>query len=431
MLNKEKKLCIVGLGYVGLPLAVAFGAKRPTIGFDIDSKRINMLKDGNDITGECSPEQIKESKSLELTSNEADLEHCSVFIVTVPTPVDTQKKPDFYPLISASTLVGRYLKKEDIVIYESTVYPGATEEICVPVLEEVSGLKFNHDFFCGYSPERINPGDKDNTLKNIIKVTSGSTQKTADAVDKLYREVVDAGTHMATSIMVAEASKVIENTQRDVSIALINEFSMIFDRLNISTQDVLEAASTKWNFQNFKPGLVGGHCIGVDPYYLISKAQQKGFYPEILISSRKVNEEMSDFLINKMLRIMIKEFGFSPKRVAILGATFKENCPDVRNSQSFNLVTILNDLNINVDLYDPFASNDECQKMYNVSIIKEIDCSKSYDCMILAVGHKIYEGLDDEIYKKLQSSGLRLIFDIKGILNKEMFKKLKLKVVCL
>lgn len=431
MIEKNKKLGIIGLGYVGLPLSVAFGKKRSTIGYDINIQRINDLKDGIDVTGECSSEQIAKSKKLKFSSSESDLKDCSIFIITVPTPVDKKNKPDFKPLISASGLVAKYLNKGDIVIYESTVYPGATEEICVPVLEKKSGLIFNHDFFCGYSPERINPGDKINTLENIVKITSGSTKKIAEVVDNLYKEIIVAGTHKANSIMVAEASKVIENTQRDVNIALINELSMIFDKLDISTKDVLKAASTKWNFLNFQPGLVGGHCIGVDPYYLISKAQQKGFYPELIGSSRKINEKMSEFVINKMLKVMLKEFGYNPKKIAILGATFKENCPDIRNSQSFNLVNIANHLGMQVDIYDPYASIDECLAIYNISVAKDLDLDKMYECLIIAVGHIDYKNLEDKIYKKMQGNGLKLIFDIKGILDPDRFKKLNLKVISL
>lgn len=431
MIKKNKKLGIIGLGYVGLPLAVAFGKKRPTIGYDINTQRINELRDGIDVTRECSSGQIIKSKKLEFSFNEFDLKGCSIYIITVPTPVDEKNKPDFRPLISASGLVAKYLNKGDIVIYESTVYPGATEEICVPVLEKNSGLNFNHDFFCGYSPERINPGDKTNTLENIVKVTSGSSKKTAQVVDDLYKEIIVAGTHKASSIMVAEASKVIENTQRDVSIALVNELSMIFDKLGISTKDVLVAASTKWNFINFQPGLVGGHCIGVDPYYLISKAQQKGFYPELISASRKINEGMSGFVIDKMLKVMLQEFGSNPKKIAILGATFKENCPDIRNSQSFNLVNIANDLGIQVDIYDPYASTDECLANYNIGIAKDLDLKKEYECLIIAVGHLDYKNLEDEFFKKMQSNGLKLIFDIKGILDPNRFKKLNLKVISL
>lgn len=412
---KDSKICVVGLGYVGLPLAVAFGGKKPTVGFDINKHRINQLEEGIDITGECSKEKLKKSKKLKFTYEESKLGDCSIYIITVPTPVDKNNAPDFSPLISASKLVAKYLDPDDIVIYESTVYPGATEDVCVPVLEKESGLTFNVDFYCGYSPERINPGDKTNKLENIIKVTSGSTALVAEIVDNLYSEIIIAGTHKASSIKVAEASKVIENTQRDVNIAFVNELSIIFDKLGISSKDVLDAASTKWNFQHFKPGLVGGHCIGIDPYYLISKSQKHGFYPEVITASRRINEEMADFVINKMLREMALEYSAVPKKIAILGTTFKENCPDIRNSHSFKLADIANRLRIAVDLYDPYASVDECRENYDYEISNEFIIGSDYDCIIFAVAHDCYKKYDLKFFNELKDDGVKLIFDMKSM----------------
>lgn len=414
---KDSKICVVGLGYVGLPLAVAFGGKRSTVGFDINKNRINQLNEGFDISGECSQEQLISSKRLKFTYEEANLENCSIYIITVPTPVDKNNTPDFSPLKSASKLVAKYLDPHDIVIYESTVYPGATEEVCVPVLERESGLKYNEDFYCGYSPERINPGDKTNRLETIIKVTSGSTELVAEIVDNLYREIIIAGTHKASSIKVAEASKVIENTQRDVNIALVNELSMIFDKLGICTKDVLDAASTKWNFQHFKPGLVGGHCIGIDPYYLISKSQEHGFYPQVISASRRVNEEIADFVINKMLREMVLEYSVAPKKIAILGATFKENCPDIRNSHSFKLADIANRLKLHVDLYDPYASVDDCREVYGYGISSEFIITSDYDCIIFAVAHDCYKKYGLKFLNELKENGVKLIVDMKSIFS--------------
>lgn len=414
---KDSKICVVGLGYVGLPLAVAFGGKKSTVGFDINKYRINQLKEDIDITGECSQEQLNKSKKLKFTYEESNLEDCSIYIITVPTPVNKNNTPDFSPLISASKLVAKYLNPDDIVIYESTVYPGATEDVCVPVLEQESGLKYNDDFYCGYSPERINPGDKTNKLENIIKVTSGSTALVAEIVDNLYREIIIAGTHKASSIKVAEASKVIENTQRDVNIAFVNELSMIFDKLGICSKDVLDAASTKWNFQHFKPGLVGGHCIGIDPYYLISKSQAHGFYPEVISASRRVNEEMADFVINKMLREMVLEYSAVPKKIAILGATFKENCPDIRNSHSFKLADIANRLKLHVDLYDPYASVDDCREGYAYEISNEFIITSDYDCIIFAVAHDCYKKYDLKFLNELKENGVKLIVDLKSIFS--------------
>ena len=408
---------IIGLGYVGLPLAVAFGNKRKTVGYDINKDRITDLQLGIDHTGECTRSQLVESKYLRFTSKASELKHCCVYIITVPTPVNNDNTPDFNPLISASKLVAKYLAPGDIVVYESTVYPGATEEICVPVLEEFSGLKFNDGFYCGYSPERINPGDEQNKLENIVKVTSGSTELVATIVDNLYREIVIAGTHKASSIKVAEASKVIENTQRDVNIAFMNELAMIFNVLGISSEDVFDAASTKWNFQNFRPGLVGGHCIGIDPYYLISKAQKNGFNPEIITASRRVNEGMANFVIDSMLRTMTREYSAVPKKIAILGVTFKENCPDIRNSHSFKLAEISNKLRINVDMFDPHASVDECRERYNYEISNEFIVKSGYDCIIFAVAHDCYKNYDERFFNELKATGVKLIVDVKSIFS--------------
>lgn len=412
-----RKIGVVGLGYVGLPLAVAFGEKTSTVGFDINETRINQLKEGVDITGECSSEKLSKSGNLTLTYNKSSLKECSIFIITVPTPVTKNNNPDLGQLISASELVAQYLDLNDIVIYESTVFPGATEEVCVPVLERVSGLKYNAEFFCGYSPERINPGDKANTLENIVKVTSGSNELVAQIVDDLYREIIRAGTHRASSIRVAEASKVIENTQRDVNIAFVNELSMIFDKIGIPSKDVLEAASTKWNFQYYKPGLVGGHCIGVDPYYLISKSQEHGFYPSLISASRRINEGMADFVINKMLREMVSEYSVVPKKIAILGATFKEDCPDLRNSQSFRMYDIAKSLNIDVDLYDPYASVEDCRERFGYEISNELVTANNYDCIIFAVAHTCYKKYGQEFLAEISDSGVKVVVDIKSIFS--------------
>ena len=381
------KLAIIGLGYVGLPLAVEFGKKRPVTGFDINARRIKELRAGMDHTLETEPEELREAKHLSFTANPDDLRACNVFIVTVPTPIDEYKRPDLTPLIKASETIGKVLKVGDIVIYESTVYPGATEEDCVPVLEKHSGLKFNHDFYAGYSPERINPGDKSHRVTTIVKVTSGSTPVVAATVDGLYREIIVAGTHMAPSIRVAEAAKVIENTQRDLNIALINELAMIFNRMNIDTEAVLKAAGTKWNFLPFRPGLVGGHCIGVDPYYLTHKAQAIGYHPEIILAGRRINDAMGSYVVAQLVKAMTRKcIQINGARVLVMGLAFKENCPDLRNTRLVDVVNELREYNCEVDVYDPWVSAEEAYEEYGIRPIAELE-QGVYDSIILGVAH--------------------------------------------
>jgi UDP-N-acetyl-D-galactosamine dehydrogenase len=385
--ENEIKIAIIGQGYVGLPLAVEFGKIMPTIGFDINPQRIKNLIEGKDSTLEVSSDELKEAKLLSFTKTVKDIEHCNIFIVTVPTPIDSNKKPDLYPLISASEMIGKLLKKQDIVIYESTVYPGATEEICVPILEQYSDLKFNQDFYCGYSPERINPGDKEHRLPSIKKVTAGSTPEIAKKVDAIYRKIINAGTHMAPSIRVAEAAKVIENTQRDVNIALINELALIFDKLNIDTESVLEAAGTKWNFLPFRPGLVGGHCIGVDPYYLTHKAIEVGYKPEMILAGRRLNDNMANVVVDQVLSLMHKkQIIISGSNILIMGFTFKENCPDLRNTKVIDLINGFKKRSCNVDVYDSWA--DKEQSVQEFGIIPIIEPIKNkYDAIVIAVAH--------------------------------------------
>ncbi|MBM4229469.1 MAG: nucleotide sugar dehydrogenase [Gammaproteobacteria bacterium] len=383
-----KKIAIIGLGYVGLPLAVEFGKKRPVIGFDINAARINELAEGRDHTLECSPEQLGEATQLAYSADPETLKTAQVFIVTVPTPVDRANRPDMMPLVKASETVGRALKRGDIVIYESTVYPGATEEVCVPVLEKVSGLKFNQDFFCGYSPERINPGDKVNTLTTIKKITSGSTSEVADEVDELYREIITAGTWKASSLKVAEAAKVIENSQRDLNIAFVNELSVIFDRIGIDTLEVLEAAGSKWNFLQFRPGLVGGHCIGVDPYYLTHKAEELGYHPQVILAGRRINDDMARYAARSVIkRMLINGVDVARSTVGIMGITFKENCPDIRNSKVVDLVTELQKWSVEVIVEDPWAEPEEVWQEYGLRLGR-IGCDKCVDAIVVAVGHK-------------------------------------------
>lgn len=409
----DKRIAIVGLGYVGLPLALEFGKKYKVLGFDTNLVRIDELKSKHDRTGESSLEEIDSSKYLEFSSDKEELTKCNVFIVTVPTPIDQFKAPDLSPLLKASKMIGDVLKAGDIVIYESTVYPGCTEEDCVPVLEKASGLKFNIDFFCGYSPERINPGDKVNTLTKIKKVTSGSTPESADIVDTLYKSIITAGTHKAPSLKVAEASKAIENAQRDINISFVNELALIFDRMGIDTMDVLEAAGTKWNFLKYKPGLVGGHCIGVDPYYLAHKAESLGYHPQVILSGRRVNDIMGMFVANKVVKLMIKK-GRSIKgsQVLILGITFKENCRDIRNSKVIDVYHELLQFGLNVDVYDPYADKEEVFKEYGISLCTEL---KKYDSVILAVSHDEFLRMDFETLKKDVHS---VIFDTKACLER-------------
>ncbi len=412
------KIAIIGLGYVGLPLAVEFGKKYSVLGFDINQTRIDELTSGYDRTQEMTSKELKSLHHLSFSTDEEQLKTCNIFIVTVPTPIDKYKKPDLAPLLSASRTVGKFLKKNDterrpIVIYESTVYPGCTEEDCVPVLEKESGLKFNQDFFCGYSPERINPGDKINTLTKIKKVTSGSTPEIADFVDDLYGSIIEAGTYKATSLKVAEASKAIENAQRDVNISFVNELALIFDKMGIDTSEVLEAAGTKWNFLKFKPGLVGGHCIGVDPYYLLHKSESLGYYPQVILSGRRVNDNMGIFVANKLIKLLIKKgHKIEGSKVLILGITFKENCPDIRNSRVIDVYQELKEFGVEVEVYDPWASKQEVKEEYNINLLDNLE--DKYDGILLAVSHDEYKSLNLENFKNPNA----VIFDIKGIYNK-------------
>ena len=411
-----KKIAIIGLGYVGLPLAVEFGKNRPVIGFDINAGRIKELSEGRDHTLECSPEQLREARHLVYSSDRETLKTAQIFIVTVPTPVDRANRPDMTPLVKASDTVGRALKRGDIVIYESTVYPGATEEVCVPVLEKVSGLKFNQDFFCGYSPERINPGDKEHRLPSIKKITSGSTPPVAEEVDSLYASIIVAGTHRASSIRVAEAAKVIENTQRDVNIALMNELSLIFHKLGIDTQEVLLAAGTKWNFLPFRPGLVGGHCIGVDPYYLTHKAQEVGYHPEVILAGRRINDSMARHVADETVKLMLrKNIPVLGSRVLVLGLAFKENCPDVRNTKVVEVVKALWQYNIEVDIYDPWIDVDEARDEYGVDCLTSAPVEGAYDSIVLAVGHHQFAKLGERGIKSFGKPE-SVLFDVKGVL---------------
>lgn len=380
-------LGIIGLGYVGLPLAVEFGKKIKTIGFDINSPRIKELKNGFDSTLEVEKELLLEASLLNYTSDVNDLKQCDVYIVTVPTPVDKHKTPDLTPLVKASEMLGAVVSKNDVVIYESTVYPGATEETCIPEIERVSGLKFNSDFFAGYSPERINPGDKEHRVTTILKVTSGSNEEIADFVDNLYASIITAGTHKASSIKVAEASKVIENVQRDVNIALVNEFALIFERVGIDTEEVLKASGTKWNFLPFRPGLVGGHCIGVDPYYLTHKAQELGYNPEIIQASRRVNDGMGEYIVSQVLKLMLKKrIHINNSNFLILGLAFKENCPDLRNTRVVDIIEEFDQYGANIDIYDPWVDKEEAKTEYGVSLISKLENNK-YDGILIAVAH--------------------------------------------
>tara|TARA_R110001592_G_scaffold58709_6_gene177641 strand:+ start:374 stop:1636 length:1263 start_codon:yes stop_codon:yes gene_type:complete len=410
-----KKIAVIGLGYVGLPLAAAFGEKRDIVGFDINSKRIAELKDGVDFTREVSREELAAASGLSFTDNLEGIRDCQIYIVTVPTPIDEFKTPDLTPLVKASETVGQVLKRGDIVIYESTVYPGATEEVCVPVLEKVSGLAFNKDFYAGYSPERINPGDKEHRVTSIMKVTSGSTPDIADEVDALYASVITAGTHKASSIKVAEAAKVIENTQRDLNIALMNELSMIFSRLKIDTHEVLAAAGTKWNFLPFKPGLVGGHCIGVDPYYLTHKAQAIGYHPEIILSGRRVNDNMGPYAAAELVKAMIKAgHTVASSKVLVMGLTFKENCPDLRNTRVIDVIRELEDFGCSVDVTDCWADNTEAEHEYGISLVESPNAG-DYDALFLAVPHREYAAQSaKELRSFLKDNGV--LFDLKGVL---------------
>lgn len=406
------KLAIIGLGYVGLPLAVEFSKRRAVVGFDVNQKRIDELKSGLDITLETDPEELQAALSILYSTNLADLRDCNCFIVTVPTPIDEHKRPDLRPLIKASETVGKVIKTGGIVIYESTVYPGCTEEVCVPIVERCSGLKFNRDFFAGYSPERINPGDKAHRVTTIKKVTSGSTPDTANLVDALYNEIVTVGTHKASSIKVAEAAKVIENTQRDLNIALINELAIIFNKLGIDTEAVLQAAGSKWNFLPFRPGLVGGHCIGVDPYYLTHKAQSIGYHPEIILAGRRLNDSMGAYVVAQLVKEMTKRRQHvDGARILVMGLTFKENCPDLRNSRVVDILAELRDYNCEVDVFDPWGSVEEAQDEYGVTLVKE-PRSAAYDGIILAVAHQHFRDMGIDAIRKLGKPS-HVIYDLK------------------
>lgn len=416
---KKQKICLIGLGYVGLPLAVAFAEKFQVIGFDVNSSRIQELEGGHDRTLEIEDDLLISVKSnISYSSNIQDTKDCNIYIVTVPTPIDKSNQPDLTPLVESSKAIGKVLTKGDIVIYESTVYPGVTEDICVPELEKSSGMIFNKDFYCGYSPERINPGDKEHTVKKILKVTAGSTPEIAKQVDDLYKQIITAGTHMASSIRVAEASKVIENTQRDVNIALINELALIFDQMGIDTNNVLEAAATKWNFIKLTPGLVGGHCIGVDPYYLTFKAEELGYKPNLILASRQINNSMGKYIANKTIKEMIKAGKvIKNSNVLMLGVTFKEDCPDMRNTKVVDIIEELKDFDISVDVYDPWVDHTEESKWYTHGIIDDpLDGSKKYDAIVVAVGHKKFKKYTSDDYKNL-SNGEKIIIDIKNIVE--------------
>lgn len=408
-------IAILGLGYVGLPLAVEFGKQYPTLGFDINTARLAELSKGHDSTLEVDDQELAEAKHLSYSSSLDDLKACNVFIVTVPTPINEHKQPDLTPLIKASETIGKVLKQGDIVIYESTVYPGATEEDCVPVLERVSGLTFNKDFFCGYSPERINPGDKEHRVTTILKVTSGSTPEVAETVDQLYRSIITAGTHKASSIKVAEAAKVIENTQRDVNIGLINELALIFNKLGIDTEEVLKAAGTKWNFLPFRPGLVGGHCIGVDPYYLTHKAQSVGYHPEIILAGRRLNDGMGAYVASQLVKAMLKKrIHVEGSRVLVMGLTFKENCPDLRNTKVVDIIRELQDYGVQVDCYDPWINRAEAEHEYGISPIAAPKAGE-YDAIVLAVAHKQFAEMGVEQIRALGKS-VHVLYDLKYIL---------------
>jgi len=417
--DKTVVLALLGLGYVGLPLAVEFGKKYKVIGFDINEKRVDELRSGKDRTLEVNTEELSEAKKLSFTTKLDELKKANVFIVTVPTPVDDFKVPDLTSVLKASETVGKVIKKGDVVVYESTVYPGCTEEDCVPVIEKFSGLKYNKDFYCGYSPERINPGDKEHRVSTIKKIVSGSTPETAQALNELYQSIIVAGTHLAPSIKVAEAAKVIENAQRDINIAFVNELSKLFDLMDIDTLDVLEAASTKWNFLPFRPGLVGGHCIGVDPYYLTHKAVKLGYNPEIILAGRRINDQMGAFVANQLVKLMIKkEHKINNSHVLVLGITFKENCPDIRNSKVIDIINELKSFGCLVDVFDPWADKEDVKHEYGIDLLCNIDeiKDKSYKGVVLAVAHNQFKELD---FPSLRTNGA-VIYDVKGILKREL-----------
>lgn len=412
-------IAVVGLGYVGLPLAVEFGKQVATVGFDIQEKRITALRQGHDHTLETSKDELADAKHLRYTTQITDLTLCNFFIVTVPTPIDEYKQPDLTPLIKASESIATVLKKGDVVVYESTVYPGATEEVCIPILEKISGLRFNHDFFAGYSPERINPGDKQHRVTNILKVTSGSTPEIADYVDSVYQLIITAGTYKATSIKVAEAAKVIENTQRDVNIALINELALIFNKMGIDTEEVLQAAGTKWNFLPFRPGLVGGHCIGVDPYYLTHKAQAIGYHPEIILAGRRLNDGMAGYVVTQLVKTMIKKrIQVEEAKVLVLGLSFKENCPDVRNTKVVDIVKELQEYHIEVDIYDPWVDANDVMHEYELSLI-DTPKQQYYDAVVLAVAHDQFKTLTQPQIAQMAKANF-VLYDLKYVLPKHV-----------
>ena len=412
------KIAVIGLGYVGLPLAVEFGKQYPVIGFDINTNRIASLQAGTDHTLEVSDDELSQATHLSYSSDIQTLQECNFFIVTVPTPIDDYKQPDLTPLIKASEAIGSLIKQNDIVVYESTVYPGATEEVCIPVLEKVSGLAFNQDFYAGYSPERINPGDKEHRVTNILKVTAGSTTRVANFVDQVYNLIITAGTHKAPSIKVAEAAKVIENTQRDVNIALINELAVIFNKMNIDTEAVLEAAGTKWNFLPFRPGLVGGHCIGVDPYYLTHKAQAIGYNPEIILAGRRLNDSMGEYVVTQLVKTMIKKrIQVEGAKVLVLGLSFKENCPDVRNTKVIDIVHELEEYNIVVDVYDPWIDSSEAEREYQITPVEQ-PTTNGYDGIILAVAHSEFVDMGAEHIRSFGKAD-HVLYDLKYVFTKE------------
>jgi UDP-N-acetyl-D-galactosamine dehydrogenase len=414
---KTPHIAIVGLGYVGLPLAVEFGKRFDTIGYDIRPERVAALREGRDNTREVSPEELAESHRLRFTTALDDIAACNTYIVTVPTPIDSAKRPDLTPLVKASQAIGRVLKPGDVVIYESTVYPGCTEEVCVPILEEVSGLTFNHDFYCGYSPERINPGDKTHRLTNILKVTSGSTPEAAEYVDSLYSAITTAGTHKASSMKVAEAAKVIENTQRDLNVALVNDLAVLFNKLGIDTLEVLEAAGTKWNFLPFRPGLVGGHCIGVDPYYLTHKAQEVGHHPHVILAGRRTNDDMGPYVADQVIKLMVRK-GINPvrARILVLGLTFKENCPDLRNTRVVDIIDTLKGYNADVDVHDPWVEPLEAKHEYGLEPVAEL-VPGTYDAVVVAVAHREFVALGAEGIRALTRPDA-VIYDVKHVLPK-------------
>ncbi|TCM64362.1 UDP-N-acetyl-D-galactosamine dehydrogenase [Acinetobacter calcoaceticus] len=413
----QLKIAIIGLGYVGLPLAVAFGQKVTTVGFDINIQRIQELKSGQDHTLEVSPQELKDVERLSFDHEYESLAQCNFFIVTVPTPIDDFKQPDLTPLIKASETIAQILKKGDVVVYESTVYPGATEEVCIPVLEQYSGLKYNEDFFVGYSPERINPGDKQRHVTNILKITSGSTPEVAAFVDQVYKLIIQAGTYQAPSIKVAEAAKVIENTQRDVNIALINEFSLIFNKIGIDTEDVLKAAGTKWNFLPFRPGLVGGHCIGVDPYYLTHKAQSIGLHPEIILAARRLNDRMGEYIATQLIKEMLKKrIQVVGSKILVMGLSFKENCPDIRNTKIIDMVNALKEYDLDLDIYDPWVDPLEVEREYGLRPIHNIDIQVKYDAIILALAHDQFKQMTVNEFKQLGKEK-HVLYDLKYVLD--------------